>query len=192
MMNKSENIEHLAVALAKAHAELKNPGFDTTNPFFKNKYASLAAVRDAVAPVLAKQGLSVVQLLGQKESGITCETALLHSSGQWIAETLYMPSAKQDAQGFGSAITYARRYALMAICGVVGDEDDDGAGSAKMADGMFADFETTIESSIDAEKLAVLWTTIVTECKKTPKDLDSYNSLKAKIAAKGKQLKGKK
>ena len=130
-MYKSESIEHLAVALAKAQAEMENPSFDTQNPFFKNKYASLAAVRDAVIPCLAKQGLSVVQLLGHKEGGITCETVLIHSSGQWLSETLYMPSAKQDAQGFGSAITYSRRYALMAICGVVGDEDDDGQGAVK-------------------------------------------------------------
>lgn len=130
-MNKSDSIEHLAAALAKAHAELENPSFDSQNPHFKNKYASLATVRDTVTPVLAKQGLSVLQLLGQKEGGITCETVLLHSSGQWISETLFMPSAKQDAQGFGSAITYARRYALMAICGVAGDEDDDAEGAVK-------------------------------------------------------------
>ena len=130
-MNKSEAIEHLAVSLVKANAELENPSFDTTNPFYKNKYASLANVRDTVTPVLAKYGLAVIQLLGKGEAGITCETVLLHTSGQWVSESLYMPSAKQDAQGFGSAITYARRYALMAICGVVGDEDDDAQGAVK-------------------------------------------------------------
>lgn len=130
-MNKSDSIEHLAVALAKAQGDMENPSFDTMNPFFKNKYASLATVRDTVTPALAKQGLSLVQLIGHQEGGITCETVLLHASGQFISSTLYMPSAKQDAQGYGSAITYARRYALMAICGVVGDEDDDAQGAVK-------------------------------------------------------------
>jgi len=130
-MIKSETIELLAGALVKAQADLENPSFDSQNPHFKNKYASLATVRDTITPPLAKQGLTVIQLLGQKEGGITCETVLLHSSGQWISETLFMPSAKQDAQGFGSAITYARRYALMAICGVVGDEDDDAEHAVK-------------------------------------------------------------
>ena len=130
-MNKSDSITDLAVALVKAQGELKNPSFDSQNPHFKNKYASLATVRDTVTPVLAKHGLAVVQLLGRGEGGITCETVLLHTTGQWLSEALYMPSAKQDAQGFGSAITYARRYALMAICGVVGDEDDDGQAAVK-------------------------------------------------------------
>ncbi len=130
-MNRSDPITELAAAFVKASGELKNPSFDTTNPFFKNKYASLATVRDTVTPILAKHGLSVIQFLGHKEGGITCETTLLHTSGQWLSETLYMPATKPDAQGYGSAITYARRYALMALCGVVGDEDDDGNGAVK-------------------------------------------------------------
>lgn len=124
-MNKSEQISELAVALVKATLELKNPALDAENPFFKNKYASLAGVRDTVTPTLAEHGLAVVQLLGHEPDGITCETVLLHTSGQWLSERLYMPATKKDAQGYGSAITYARRYALMAICGVVGDVDDD-------------------------------------------------------------------
>lgn len=129
-MQKSEQIDLLAAALVKAQAELKNPSFDSQNPHFRNKYASLATVRDTVTPTLAKNGLSVVQLIGQKDGGITCETVLLHISGQWLSEAMYMPATKQDAQGYGSAITYARRYSLMAICGVVGDEDDDGNAAA--------------------------------------------------------------
>lgn len=130
-MQKSESINELAAALAKAQLEMKNPTLDTVNPYFKSKYASLANVRDTVTPVLAKHGLSVLQLLGKAEGGVSCETVLIHASGQWLSETLYMPSQKQDAQGYGSACTYARRYALMAICGVVGDEDDDANASIK-------------------------------------------------------------
>lgn len=125
-MEKSDSIAALAAALAKAQAELKNPSFDKTNPHFKSKYATLAGVRDAVMPVLTKHGLSVTQLLGAHDSGVSCTTMLMHSSGEWIASRLDMPVSKQDAQGFGSASTYARRYSLMAITGVVGDDDDDG------------------------------------------------------------------
>jgi hypothetical protein len=155
-MHKSDEIGTLAGALAKAQGELENPSFDSQNPHFKNKYASLAAVRDAVFPALAKQGLSIVQLIGHREGGITCDTVLMHASGQWISETLYMPSSKQDAQGFGSAITYARRYSLMAICGVVGDEDDDGerAVKAKITPAAGAHEALTKEQIVKVDKVA--------------------------------------
>lgn len=125
-MNKSESIKELAAALVKAQADLKNPAFDSNNPHYRSKFASLAQVRDTVTPALAKHGLTVTQLLGEAEGGIRCETVLIHSSGEWLSSVLFMPATKQDAQGYGSASTYARRYSLQAICGVVGDEDDDG------------------------------------------------------------------
>lgn len=116
----------LGEALAKAQTEMSNPRFDKTNPHFKNKFASLAAVRDSVVPVLAKQGISVTQDLIRTEGGVSCYTHLIHSSGQRMTfGPLEMPVSKQDAQGFGSAATYARRYHLMAVGCVVGDEDDD-------------------------------------------------------------------
>lgn len=125
-MTKSEAINELAAALSKAQGEMTNPKFDTSNPFFKSRYASLSTVRDAVVPPLSKNGIAVTQLVQSTPAGVECETVLMHASGQWVSSTLYLPSGKHDAQGYGSAITYARRYALMAICGVVGDEDDDG------------------------------------------------------------------
>lgn len=126
-MNASEQINELAGALAKAQAELRNPAFDSVNPHFKSKFASLAGVRDAITPALSKHGLSVTQLTTNDEHDRACvETVLLHSSGQWIASRLTVPAPKADAHGAGSAITYARRYSLMAIVNVVGDEDDDG------------------------------------------------------------------
>ena len=125
-MNKSETISALAGALAKAQAELKNPAFDSQNPHFRSKYASLAAVRDATIPILAKHGLSVTQLPICDNGQAGCETVLMHSSGEYISNTLMLFVDKPTAHGVGSALTYARRYALMAICGVVGDDDDDG------------------------------------------------------------------
>lgn len=117
----------LAAALSKAQMELKNPVMDKNNPYFNSKYASLASVRDSVIPVLAKHGIAVVQLLSNNAAGeISCTTKLIHTSGESIESTLSLPSAKKDAQSMGSASTYARRYSLQAIAGVVGDEDDDG------------------------------------------------------------------
>ena len=126
-MNKSEQINDLAAALAAAQAELRNPVFDSQNPHFKSKFASLAQVRDTITPTLARHGLSITQLATNDDQGRpSVETILLHSSGQWLSSTLAVPVGKQDAHGAGSAITYARRYSLMAIVNVVGDEDDDG------------------------------------------------------------------
>jgi hypothetical protein len=119
-------INEIAKALAAAQLEMTNPGFDSQNPHFRSKFASLASVRNAVVPVLAKHGIAMTQALYTVETGISCVTTLWHESGQSIAfPPLTMPATKPDAQGFGSAATYARRYSLMAVCGVVGDDDDD-------------------------------------------------------------------
>jgi hypothetical protein len=116
----------ISAALAKAQAEMSNPGFDSTNPHFKNKFASLAAVRNAVVPVLAKHGIAMSQDLGSTDGTVICTTILMHGSGQRLVfGPLTLPVSKNDAQGFGSAATYARRYSLMAVAGVVGDDDDD-------------------------------------------------------------------
>lgn len=131
-MNKSESIASLAAALAKAQGEMHNPVFDSNNPFFKSKYASLAAVRNAVIPVFAKHGLAVSQLLRAGENA-SVETILMHASGEWISEILELPVAKRDPQGYISASTYARRASLQSIAGVVGDSDDDGNEASKPA-----------------------------------------------------------
>jgi hypothetical protein len=129
-MKRSENINELAASLSKAQAEIHNPAFDSKNPHFKSSYASLAAVRNAVVPVLAKHGLSVLQDVISGLEGITCVNLLTHSSGQWIeTEGITVPTDKQNAHGFGSASTYARRFSLMALACVVGDDDDDGNAS---------------------------------------------------------------
>jgi|SRR5688572_12427277 len=123
----SEAINELAGALAKAQAEIQNPKFDSVNPHFRNKFASLAAVRNAIVPVFAKHGLSIVQDLTVADASIHCTTIILHSSGQTMRfGPLPMPVMKPDAQGFGSAATYARRYSMLSIAGVAGEPDDDG------------------------------------------------------------------
>lgn len=122
-MRNSEQINELAVALNKAQAEFMVAKKDAKNPFFKSKYATLNAVYEAVAEALLKNGLSVIQPI----VGDAVETTLIHTSGQFITSSCPIVCAKQnDPQAMGSAITYARRYSLASLLGVMTDEDDDG------------------------------------------------------------------
>lgn len=125
-------LNSIAEALAKAQSEMKNPALDSVNPHFKSKFANLAAVRNAVVPVLAKHGIFIAQNLTNTERGIACTTILTHATGQQMTfGPLEMPAMKPDAQGLGSAATYARRYALMSALCIVGDEDDDAEAAVK-------------------------------------------------------------
>lgn len=122
-MEKSEKIDELAKALSDFQGEMGSVGFDANNPFFKSKYATLAAIVASAKTFLSKHGLCVSQL-ATLDGGVT--TILMHDSGQFIADTLKLTPVKNDPQGMGSAITYARRYAYASILGIVADEDDDG------------------------------------------------------------------
>jgi hypothetical protein len=129
-MNRSDSIKELAPALVKAQAEIKAALKDSTNPHFRSKYADLSSVVDAVKAPLLKHGIAFLQGVHDAENGVAVETVLLHSSGEWISSTLRIPASKQDAQGYGSAITYGRRYGLQAMCGVPAEDDDGNAASA--------------------------------------------------------------
>lgn len=129
-MEMSNEIAELAKALAAAQGMMENAKKSSNNPFFKSKYADLAECWDTCRDPLSKNDLSVVQMPGAMEGDqIQLTTMLLHSSGQWIKSTMTITVAKLDAQGIGSAITYARRYALAAIVGIA-QEDDDGNAAA--------------------------------------------------------------
>lgn len=132
MMNTSEQINELAAALSKAQGEIDGAVKDTVNGFFKNKYADLSSVWAACRKQLSANGISIIQSPEESESGIAVETMMMHSSGQWARGRYSMPVSKLDAQAVGSAITYARRYALAAMVGVA-PEDDDGNAAAKTA-----------------------------------------------------------
>jgi hypothetical protein len=123
----SGGLNEIAKALAAAQCEMHNPAFDSQNPHFKNKFASLAAVRNAVVPVLAKHGISLTQDLTTVENGVACRTILTHSSGQqMIFGPLVMPvPSGANSQQLGSAGSYCKRYAMMAVGAIVGDTDDD-------------------------------------------------------------------
>jgi len=124
-MTRSDTIADLAAALSKAQATMTSAKKDSTNPHFKSRYADLASIWDACRESLTKNGLAVVQLPGKDEAGYYVETVLTHASGEFIAEKLHIVPTKDDPQGLGSAITYARRYGLAAIAGVAPDDSDD-------------------------------------------------------------------
>jgi hypothetical protein len=128
-MNQSEQINELSKALSQAQLAMRGAVKDSENPFFKSKYADLAAVIEAAREPLGKHWLSVVQTTEPDGSGgLNVITTLMHSSGQWIRGTLPVFMVKKDPQGMGSAITYARRYAYSAIVGIA-QVDDDGEGA---------------------------------------------------------------
>jgi hypothetical protein len=129
-LNKSETIKEIAAALVKAQASIKGALKDSTNPHFRSKYADLSSVVEAVKEPLLKQGITFLQGVHDAEGGVAIETVLLHSSGEWISSTLRIPATKNDAQGFGSAITYGRRYGLQSMCGVPAEDDDGNAATA--------------------------------------------------------------
>lgn len=124
-MNKSEQLNELAAALAKAQAKLENASKSSSNPHFKSKYADLAEVLNTVRPVFAEHGLSISQFPSYENGVVSVETILLHSSGQWLSGSISAPISKLDAQSVGSATTYCRRYSLAAVAGIA-QEDDDG------------------------------------------------------------------
>lgn len=127
MMAQSDSIAALAAALVKAQAALEPAVKDSENPFFKSKYADLGEVWRVVQAAFGPQGLAIVQVPETQENGaVSLTTMLMHSSGEWVSGTMPVRVVKDDPQGVGSGITYARRYALAAMCGVVAETDDDG------------------------------------------------------------------
>lgn len=132
VLRKSASITNLAKALVAAQGEMENPPFDSDNPHFRSRFCSLAGARNTIVPVLARHGLAVMQSAGSGEKGPRVVTVILHASGEWIeSEPLELPASKQDAQGYGSALTYARRFSLLAAACVVGEKDDDAEAASK-------------------------------------------------------------
>lgn len=127
-MNHSEKIDELVKALIIVQSNLKPAHKDKENPFFHSEYASISAIYDTCRDLLAQNGLAVIQTTDIINDNTCLITTLAHSSGQWIRGYLPLNMVKKDPQSQGSAITYARRYALAAIVGVI-QEDDDGEGA---------------------------------------------------------------
>lgn len=125
-MKHSIETNHIFAALVKAQSEMPTANKDGNNPHFKSKYATLQSVVETCKPILTKHGLAITQTFEPSCDGVSIITTLVHESGQYISGSLFLKPAKNDPQGYGSAITYGRRYAWAAILGMVADEDDDG------------------------------------------------------------------
>lgn len=131
----SESIQEISTALAKAQGEMENLEKSGKNPAFKSEggarpYSTLSNVLDEVRPKLSKHGIAILQVPVNGEDGsVGIVTRLIHSSGQWMEGSLYVKPAQFTAQGVGSALTYLRRYTLMAMAAVAPDDDDGNAAS---------------------------------------------------------------
>ena len=127
-MEQSENINELATALAKAQAEIRNPGKNTKNTFFKNEYADLTAVLGCIRPVAAANGLSFIQAVEAYNGNVAVTSQISHSSGQWIKQvaSVEVPkTSKNPIQDLGSMATYLKRYQAQSMWAICADEDTD-------------------------------------------------------------------
>jgi hypothetical protein len=159
-------MKQIASALVKAQKAFGPALKTSTNPHFKTKYADLSACVEAVIDALNDNGIALVQRQHESESGVTVETVFVHESGEMLdCGKLHVPAGKQDPQGYGSALTYARRYSLMAACGIAPEDDDGNAAQkrteperprAKMTNSAVADHKAKFDeaTTLDALKKA--------------------------------------
>jgi len=125
-------MKNIATALVKAQRGFAPALKTSTNPHFRSKYVDLAGCVEAVVDSLNAAGIALIQRTSEDATGVTVETVFVHESGEMMeCGKLHVPAAKQDPQGYGSALTYARRYSLMAACGIA-PEDDDGNAASKV------------------------------------------------------------
>jgi len=142
-LNQSESIANLAKALSIVQGKLTYATKDSSNPFFKSKYADLESVWDSCRSLLSENGLSVIQMPGNYFEGrMWLVTKLCHASGEWIEQEMSFPVGKPDSQGVVktdahscmAAITYMRRGALAAFVGIVQADDDGNTASNKVVE----------------------------------------------------------
>ena len=160
-MITSESIQAIAPALLQAQQNITFAAKESTNPHFRSKYASLSSVIDAIKPALNNAGIVFIQFVSPSDDGrLNLTTRLLHTSGEWIESTATCPLAKNDPQGYGSALTYLRRYTLATVVGLYQDDDDGQAASLK-AD----DFLNRIKTSKTIQELEQNYLSVLNEVK---------------------------
>jgi hypothetical protein len=157
----------IAAALVKAQKEFGPALKSSTNPHFRSRYADLAACVEAVVDALNNNGIALTQRLSPCNDGVIVETVFVHESGEIInCGQLHVPASKQDPQGYGSALTYARRYSLMAACGIAPEDDDGNAGSRRQSKPLpdITDHLSAIEASGSSDELAVAFKAAIEAC----------------------------
>jgi hypothetical protein len=181
-MLTSESITAIMPAFIKAQGNFAPALKSATNPHFKSKYVALDGVIDAVAAPLREQGIAIMQMTDIEDARTILVTRLIHSSGEWLGSRYPVHPVKADPQGEGSALTYARRYALMALVGIA-PEDDDGNAAVKAAEktteadeAKAADFKDAIEGAADDTELSRVAAALA-GCGLPPKLLTTLRSL---------------
>jgi hypothetical protein len=179
-----EMMKNIATALVKAQKAFGPALKSSTNPHFKSRYADLAACVEAVIDALNENGIALLQHSHECADGIIIETIFLHESGEMISGgKLHVPATKQDAQGYGSAMTYARRYSLQAACGIA-PEDDDGNQASRPAKPKSTRTKAEIEAQISAtattEQLTATWKTLLPDERELVRDFATKHSEKLK------------
>ena len=169
----------IAAALVKAQKEFGPALKSSTNPHFRSRYADLAACVEAVVDALNNNGIALTQRLSPCNDGVIVETVFVHESGEVInCGQLHVPASKQDPQGYGSALTYARRYSLMAACGIAPEDDDGNAGSRRQSKTVpdITDHLSAIEATASSDELAVAFKAAIEAC-------GEHQELQAKVIA---------
>jgi hypothetical protein len=151
-MEQSADITELAKAIAAFQAAMTPVEKSADNPFFRSKYADLASVMKQAMPLTSKEGISIVQFPGLAEGAEVLYTQLSHTSGQWMRSCMKLHLTKNDAQGQGSALTYAKRYAAMAALGIVADEDDDGNAASKQKSATVSKIADQVKAGVGSTK----------------------------------------
>ncbi len=183
----------IAAAFVKAQKEF-GPALKTkSNPHLKSKYADLASCVEAVIDALNNNGIALMQHTHDCDNGVIVETVFLHESGEVLSTgRLHVPAVKADPRGYGSALTYARRYALMTACGIA-PEDDDGQAASKQAKTTPFDLEAAnkaIQAAKTLDELQAVWNA-QGAIAMGAKDRDGYASLKALVSDRKAVLEGK-
>jgi hypothetical protein len=160
-------MKNIATALVKAQKAFGPALKSSTNPHFKSRYADLSACVEAVIDALNNNGIALIQQNQPSPDGVIIETIFLHESGESLnCGQLFVPANKHDAQGFGSALTYARRYSLMAACGIAPEDDDGNTASRKpqVNESALVDHLAAIEASTDQEQLKATYKAAYAAC----------------------------
>jgi hypothetical protein len=159
-------MKNIATALVKAQQAFGPALKTSTNPHFRSRYADLSACVEAVIEGLNGAGIAMIQRTSEDTTGVTVETVFIHESGEMLeCGKLHVPAAKQDPQGYGSALTYARRYSLMAACGIAPEDDDGNLTSRKpVPTPDITDHLSAIEASANSEELAEVYKQALEAC----------------------------
>ena len=180
-MNKSDTIGKLSPALVKAQAEMAGAKKSVKNDFFKSKYANLEEVIAVAKDALSNHGLCFLQFPISGEGLAGVETIIMHESGEFISGEFLLKCSKNDPQGMGSAITYARRYGLQSACGIPSEDDDGNAASAKKPLMTAKDAASKLETAKTVDDLVKVWNSLPIDLKQVDTVISAKDSQKAKL-----------